>query len=181
MSDDMYLDAFPMWIRSLGDDAEDLSAVLEEGPVPVDAKELIAGGINYLFKSLDLIPDGIDNIGYLDDAFVLRICADLASKEGIAEASSNAMQVIGRLANEADLIREFLLVDYNRLETYVKGLRRTAARGRSVNDIVTNDEIRADLLGDVHRFAKSYSAPGFTRDEKNLIKLKAFFDAKLPK
>ena len=30
-------------------------------------------------------------------------------------------------------------------------------------------------------FAKTYEAPSFAREERNLIKLKAFFDAKLPK
>jgi hypothetical protein len=33
----------------------------------------------------------------------------------------------------------------------------------------------------VRGFAKAYQPPGFSREEKNLIKLRAFFDAKLPK
>jgi hypothetical protein len=41
--------------------------------------------------------------------------------------------------------------------------------------------VRADFLEDVRGFAKTYEAPSFSREEKNLIKLKAFFDAKLPK
>ncbi len=30
-------------------------------------------------------------------------------------------------------------------------------------------------------FAKTYDSPSFSREEKNLVKLKAFFDAKLPR
>ncbi len=41
--------------------------------------------------------------------------------------------------------------------------------------------MRGEFLDDVRGFAKSYESPSFSREEKNLIKLKAFFDAKLPK
>jgi uncharacterized membrane protein YkvA (DUF1232 family) len=78
-----YLDVFAGWLRTLGEDAEKLGGLLEGEGVAQPARESIAGGLNYLFKSLDLIPDGIDDIGYLDDAFVLRVAADLAvSGEG---------------------------------------------------------------------------------------------------
>lgn len=170
-----YLDAFPTWLRGLGEDAEKISALLTDESVAKPARQAVAGGLNYLFKSLDLIPDGIDDIGYLDDAFVLRVAAALAVKDGASHAD------VERLAGESDTVRDFLGKDYGRLEAYVTGLRRGAARGRSVDDIVGDARVRADFLSDVHGFAKSYTAPSFGREEKNLIKLKAFFDAKLPK
>ena len=176
-----YLDTFPTWLRSLGDDAEGLSQLLAAGDVPEDAKESIAGGLNYLFKSLDLIPDGIDDIGYLDDAFVLRVAADLASHEDLASLGDDLTKAVHDLANDCDLIREFLERDYDRLETYVRGLKRGAARGRSVADILGDDQLRGDFLSDVAGFARNYESPSFAREEKNLIKLRAFFDAKLPK
>jgi uncharacterized membrane protein YkvA (DUF1232 family) len=54
--------------------------------IPDGARRALASGLNYVFKSVDLIPDGIDDIGYLDDAFVLRVaCAQvLAAGEGEA-------------------------------------------------------------------------------------------------
>jgi uncharacterized membrane protein YkvA (DUF1232 family) len=173
-----YLDTFPGWLHSLGSDAEELGALLEVDDVPVDAHEAIAGGLNYLFKSLDLIPDGIDDIGYLDDAFVLRVSAELATRETFDQSKS---PVVERLAGDCDVIRSFLDKDYDRLEAYVKGLRKGAARGRSVADIMRDRTVRQDFLSDLRGFAKSYESPSFSREEKNLIKLRAFFDAKLPK
>jgi uncharacterized membrane protein YkvA (DUF1232 family) len=182
MSDDQskYLDTFPTWLRSLGDDAESLATILPDSSLPVEARELVAGGVNYLFKSLDLIPDGIDDIGYLDDAFVLRVAADLAAQEDIP-AGSDKLRVLGKLANDCDLLREFLGHDYDRLESYVKSLRKGAARGRSVSDILGDQSTQQDFISDIEGFARSFEAPSFAREEKNLIKLKAFFDAKLPK
>lgn len=176
-----YLDTFPTWLRSLGSDAEAVSGLLQVEGVPRDAKESIAGGLNYLFKSLDLIPDGIDDIGYLDDAFVLRVAAELAAREDLGEVDAQRTEGLAALANDVDVIREFLEDDYDRLEAYVKGLRKGAARGRSVGDILEDESVLRDFLTDVEGFAKSYESPSFAREEKNLIKLKAFFDAKLPK
>ncbi|NOY94208.1 MAG: DUF1232 domain-containing protein [Deltaproteobacteria bacterium] len=181
MSDDnQYLEIFPTWLRSLGTDAEELAALLTESAFGRDAKEAVAGGINYLFKSLDLIPDGIDDIGYLDDAFVLRVAAEQASSEDLDGVDTDKLQILARLTNEAEQVRDFLGDDYGRLDGYVKGLRRGAARGRSVNDILDDEQTSSDFLSDVRGFAKTYESPGFAREEKNLIKLKAFFEFKLP-
>jgi uncharacterized membrane protein YkvA (DUF1232 family) len=176
-----YLDTFPGWLRSLGEDAEALGAILSSDGGPQAAREAVAGGLNYLFKSLDLIPDGIDDIGYLDDAFVLRVAADLASREDLGNTGADHIRTLNRLAADCDMLKEYLGKDYDRLEAYVKGLRKGAARGRSVADILGDSQIRGEFLTDVHGFAKSYESPSFAREEKNLIKLKAFFDAKLPK
>ena len=176
-----YLDTFPHWLRNLGHDAEELAELLSETTMAEDAREAIAGGLNYLFKSLDLIPDGIDDIGYLDDAFVLRVAADLAAREDTGEADAEKLEILSKLTNDCDVIRDFLGHDYPRLESYVVGLRNGAARGRSVADILGEEEVRKEFLSDVHGFAKTYESPAFAREEKNLIKLKAFFDAKLPK
>ncbi|MFW6050788.1 MAG: YkvA family protein [Myxococcota bacterium] len=180
-SQQTFLDTFPTWLRNLGEDAEALARCLDDARLPRAARESVAGGLNYLFKSLDLIPDGIDDIGYLDDAFVLRVAAELATREDISDLSPETLRGLNRLAEEADLIRQFLDEDFERLETYVKGLRKGAARGRAVDDILDDDGTRSDFLNDVETFAKGYQAPSFGREEKNLIKLKAFFDAKLPK
>lgn len=178
--DPKYLDTFPAWLRSLGEDAETLGTLLSNDGLAEPARESIAGGLNYLFKSLDLIPDGIDDIGYLDDAFVLRVAADLAaaSDEG---TDADASKALASLANDCEMVRDFLGKDYARLESYVKGLRKGAARGRSVTDILGDAGVREEFLGDVRGFAKTYEPPSFSREEKNLIKLRAFFDAKLPK
>lgn len=175
------LDVFPTWLRTLGDDGEGLVDLLSDPKTPETARKTLVGGLNYLFKSLDLIPDGIDDIGYLDDAFVLRVAADLANKEGLDHAPVEKLTVALRLVNEVDLVKEFLGADYVRLEAYVIGLRRGTARGRSVEDIVGTSNILAEFISDVRGFAKSYTAPSFSREPKNLIKMRAFFEAKLPR
>jgi uncharacterized membrane protein YkvA (DUF1232 family) len=174
-NDGQYLEAFAAWLGKLGEDAEQLAAVLSNAEVAPVARQAVAGGLNYLFKSLDLIPDGIDDIGYLDDAFVLRVAARQAVDAGVSE------QVLARLGGEAQLVQAFLGQNYPRLDRYVTGLRTGAARGRTVQEILASEKTLEDFSGDVKNFAGTYSAPAFSRDPKSLIKLSAFFDAKLPK
>ncbi|MFI5307405.1 MAG: YkvA family protein [Polyangiales bacterium] len=176
-----YLDVFPAWLRSLGDDAENLGKLLSSTQLAEGARQALAGGVNYLFKSLDLVPDGIDDIGYLDDAFVLRIAADHAIAEDVSKLPPEQLRSLNRLAEEADTVKEFLAGQYPRLDAYVRGLRKTAARGRSVQDILHNDAVRTSFLSDLRGFSQAYEAPSFSREEKNLVKLRAFFDAKLPR
>src|SRR5262245_59377096 len=131
--DPKFLEIFPAWLRSLGDDAAALGAIVAgSGPEPV--RRHAAGGLNYIFKSLDLIPDGIDDLGFLDDAFVLRVAAALA----VGETPAAKDGVLERLSSDAGPLREFLGADYDRLETYVKALQKGAARGRTVDDILTD-------------------------------------------
>ncbi len=176
-----HLDLFATWLRSLGEDVEQLGVVVSSPHAGQPVRQVIASGLNYLFKSLDLIPDGIDDIGYLDDAFVLRCAADLAMREDVAALGAEELRALNHLAEEADAIKSFLGADYARLESYVGSLRKGAVRGRSVGDILDDSATQAAFLSDLRGFARTYQPPAFSREEKTLVKLRSFFDAKLPK
>ncbi len=168
-----FLDVFPDWLRSLGEDASALGGVVSSRNDEVG--RFVAGGLNYIFKSLDLIPDGIDDLGFCDDAFVIRVAAALA-----CDADGSAREgVLGRLADDAKQVEAFLEGDYAKLVAYVQGLRKGAARGRTVEDIMTDEGVRSAFVHEVNAWAKEYNVPVFTRDVKTLIKLKAFLNAKL--
>ena len=173
------LDLFPEWLRALAADAVELSKVLSQTSAPESTRRYVAGGLNYLFKSLDLIPDGIEDLGFLDDAFVVRVAAALALRE--APRSGEEAPILGRLAGDTKLVAELLgAKDYARLEGYVKTLTHGSARGRSVDDILHDEGQRAAFLHEVSGWAASYETPSFSRDEKNLVKLQSFLSAKLP-
>jgi uncharacterized membrane protein YkvA (DUF1232 family) len=179
--DPNFLERFSTWLRDLAVEAESLASLIEAASVPEPARLSMVAAVNYVFKSLDLIPDGIDDIGYLDDAFVLRVSAELAVQEELPELDPDKLQVLRRLAAEAEVVREFLGKDFARLYEYVKGLRKGSARGRPCTDIVRDDTMRAAFLQDLRNFCRTYEAPRFAQEEKTLLKLRAFFDAKLPR
>jgi uncharacterized membrane protein YkvA (DUF1232 family) len=172
-SDARLLELFPEWLRTLGSDARTLAKVVAD-TTELDAKRVLIGSLNYIFKSLDLIPDGIDDLGFLDDAFILRVAARHAHAHGVHEES------VTRLAEESRAIEEFLGGDYPRLDAYVTSLLRGAARGRTVDDMMEDGGILSSFLNEIDQWGAAYTAPEFTRAPKTLIKLRAFLSAKLP-
>lgn len=170
------LDAFPVWLKSLAEDARKLSALVEQRDLPEGLRRGSAVALNYLFKSLDLIPDGLEDLGFVDDAFVFRVAARSVSG---AEAAADGAGTVARLAADAALIEEFLGEVYPRLETYVSGLADASVRGRSVAAILTDEVKGAELVSEVRRWADGYQPPAFHRDDKNLVKLRSFLAAKL--
>jgi uncharacterized membrane protein YkvA (DUF1232 family) len=184
------LDSFARWLTELGKDVTRLSEVLEAEatrPPPstrnpdddgrrLAALELVAGALNYLFKSIDLIQDGIEDVGYLDDCFVLRVCTDSALT-GIAVRTAD----LQRLHTDTELIREFLgTEDYERLQRYSEGTRHLKVRGRTPKEIATLEDVRASFLGEVHAWANAYRAPTFSREMTTTERLRSFLAAKLP-
>jgi uncharacterized membrane protein YkvA (DUF1232 family) len=178
--DSRCLDAFPEWLRGLGDDARALAALLEEGRCSESVRRQVAGALNYLFKSLDLIPDGIEDLGYVDDAFVFRVAAATALQHDAAAKDADGSGILARLSDEADLVSEFLGSDYARLATFVQGLEGSSVRGRTVEGIVGDAAQLSQFANEVKGWADSYQPPAFSRDEKNLVKLRSFLAAKLP-
>jgi uncharacterized membrane protein YkvA (DUF1232 family) len=171
-----YLETFPAWLASLPVDVQTLAgaAVAASG----EASTLAFGGLNYVFKSLDLIPDGIDDLGYLDDAFVIRVAARQAFALGLG-ASDVGVQ---KLSQDAEAVEAFLGADYARLEAYVHALTQdsNAVRGRTAKAITSDEALRSSFLNELTAWSAQYQTPSFDKQPKTLAKLRAFLSAKLP-
>lgn len=174
-----YLDAFARWLGSLGSDASALAGSIQDEALPADARGPVVGALTYLVKSLDLIPDGVEDLGYIDDAFVLRVASALALGT-VPETERDSSSAVAGLAKDAALIELFLGAAYSRLERYAARLIELSARGRSAQDALADPEQRTRLVSEVQAWAKSYETPKFQHDPRSLIKLLAFLDTKLP-
>lgn len=171
------LEAFPRWLETLGTDARELTGVLRDEQLSEDIRLYVAGALSYLLRSVDLIPDGVEDLGYLDDAFVLRVAAHLGQ---VNQETYPQDGVLARLANDCGVIREFLGPEMPRLEEYVGGLRIAVVRGRSPTDIIGDDSVTSVVTEEIESLAASYQVPDFSRDERTLIKLRSFLKTKLP-
>jgi len=176
---DACLEAFPKWLASLNEDAVAMASLLVAESIPVPARRHIAGAINYLFKSLDIIPDSIQDLGYLDDAFVLRVAALFAlDVPGTREADGRG--VLAGLASDTAIIKQLLEGDYQRLERYVRTLAKGASRGRTVDEVLADPSVRSETIRELHAWSRQYEAPRLSGDDQMLIKLKSFLLTRLP-
>jgi uncharacterized membrane protein YkvA (DUF1232 family) len=172
--DSQYLDLFPHWLDSLGQDAEALAELAADESTAPEAQRVLVAGLNALLKSIDLIPDGLQELGYVDDAFILRACVRLAVAAHVDLADA---AVCKRLAADAETIQRFLGAEvHGRFVSYVKSLPGVSVRGRSADEIVGDDALLSEFVAEVRGFAAQYQSSGFGRDEKNLIRLRGFLD-----
>ncbi|MCG8399905.1 hypothetical protein LWS67_25795, partial [Bacillus atrophaeus] len=74
----------------------------------------------------------------------------------VAGSPDSKTGVIGRLADDAAPLKEFLGDDYARLDAYVSGLKKGAARGRTVDDVMTDASAKSAFLSEVAAWSKEY-------------------------
>lgn len=172
--DERAVEAFGGWLDSLAGDAKLLSDAVADTNIDRAVRSPLAAALNYLFKSLDLIDDGIEGLGFLDDAFILRVASQRAGSAG------SLPEPVEALAADAALIQEFLAELSPRMEKFVNALTTGVVRGRSVDAILDDEVVREEMLGDVLAWTKRYKAPHFEMDENNLVKVRSFLAAKLP-
>lgn len=173
-AEDRIIAAFSTFLVRLPDDARAVLMVINDESVQSSVKRPLAGAINYLFKSLDLIDDGVEGLGYLDDALILRWACAEASQASALPTS------LAPLIADTEAIVSFLGALQGRFERYVADLGETVVRGRSVDAILTDPTVRQELTGDVVAWTARYKAPAFVLNELGLVKLRSFLSAKLP-
>jgi uncharacterized membrane protein YkvA (DUF1232 family) len=177
-----HLDTLEAWLASLPDDIRCFRAIASDESIPAGARRIAAGVINYLFKSADLIPDGIDDIGTLDDVMTLRLGAALLRAEEVERSQPEAGRTLRHLAEEASVVREILGADlHERFARYTSSLATVSSRGRSTQDIVDNSQKLHEMTAEVGSFCSGYTIPPFEKSERTLIKLRAFLDTRLPR
>jgi uncharacterized membrane protein YkvA (DUF1232 family) len=174
-NDERSLSTFAGWLTTLPDDARMIAQIIGDEAVPVSVRRPLVGALNYLFKSLDLIDDGIESLGFLDDAFVLRASVANAVKSAVPPPE----ELLALGADEL-FLREFLGDLGVRFRRYVDGLVDTTVRGRSVEDVLSDAVVREELIGEVIGWAARYERPVFTAEAKNLVKFRSFLATKLP-
>ena len=176
------LEQFPKWLETHGTDVHTIVEALKRDTLAPAAKPPLVGWLNYLFKALDLIPDGVEDIGYIDDAIILRMAAKSALEGDLGSVDDGLKSRLQQLADDTETVAEFLDQSLlERLEKYAAKLSRGAARGRTVDEIIEESEVFESFTADVEKFVRDYVAPDFQSDENSLVKLKAFLDSKLPR
>jgi uncharacterized membrane protein YkvA (DUF1232 family) len=139
------------WIDTFAEDTAVVRKVVEQDKAPRDARRLAAGALNYLVTRMDLIPDWEETCGILDDAMVLRVAMSLAIEKNIDESiDGETMRGVARLANEADVVVDFLGTDlYPRFKRYTEGLAAQVVRGRHPDSIIDDQKVRTQLFKEI--------------------------------
>ena len=82
MTDSKYLPAFNGWLRTMGEDVLSLANLLEAPDAPEPFRQASAESLHYLLRSAELIPEGLEALGYLEGAVAFRAIAERALVDG---------------------------------------------------------------------------------------------------
>jgi uncharacterized membrane protein YkvA (DUF1232 family) len=125
--------------------AETVRAASQNPELPVAARRVCTGALNYLLDLLDIFPDHYAGLGLADDASVLYFAARHAVRLGAEDAA------LQRLADQTDAVAELygeLAGPYDKL---VEQLADRSVRGRTGTQIVESKDLQAGFDADVRR------------------------------
>lgn len=174
----LYAPKFQEWIDDYEHDVGLFREILSDESTPAPLRRLIAGGLMYLIRQFDLIPDYLKPVGLLDDSIVLRITADLGA-EHTAELDPKYMKQMFKLANDAETVKEFLGDSYRDLENYVRRQPEDAVHGITGDSVVEHASVRKELLTQVDEEMKIFEANAIEDGAKVERELKSYIHAKL--
>lgn len=167
------LDRFASWTSDLPNDVRTFASELENPDNPSAVRLALASALNYLVKSVDLIEDGIETLGYLDDAMVLRMA--------LAGAKGAIPEPLQPMRGDTGILLEFLGPLTGRFERFVEDLGQLSVRGQTAEALLADETALGELLVEVRSFAARYQTPVFRKEASLLVKLHSFLDAKLPR
>lgn len=172
---------FRKYVESLPRDAKEVLAIATDKKVPKTARKHAVAALNYLLLQLDLVPDWVPVIGLCDDAFVLRAAMAMLADED-PQLSGEQTTTMGRLANEADEVKEFLGEELNDLlRGFVVGLGDREIARRVPATIVTDEKTLVGWKRDIEGHLKGLKPDlrPMQDPEKLERELRAYFGTKL--
>ena len=142
-----HMDKMKAWIDSFAADVAAVQGLVDSEKASKEARVLAASALNYLVTRMDLIPDWEETCGILDDAMILRVAMSLVPEKDLDEGGVG----VARLANEAEVVRDFLGGDlYPRFKHYTQELGHAVVRGRNPRVIVDDARERKQLFVEIN-------------------------------
>ncbi len=179
LTDSELLQTFSGWLRGMGDDVLGLARVLEAEQAPGSARQVCAESLGYLLRSLELIPEGLEDLGYLDAAFAVRVLCQGALQRDSDLGAAEGGERLARLAAEADVVAEFLGDGFEPLREIVFSPRATSLHGLGADELLADSELRLAALSEVRSWVENYGAPKLGDGQEELVKIRSFFRTRL--
>lgn len=179
LTDPKFSALFSGWLRGLGEDVLSLANLLGTPEAPVPFRLAAAQGLQGWLRLVELVPEGIEALGYLEGAFALRVIAEraLAGDPDPIEGAPDGR--VPRLAADAALVAEFLGDDLSRFRELWLSPAATTRSGRAASDLLEDDALRHDVQRQARESVEQYHAPELGEGREELVKVEAFFRTRL--
>jgi hypothetical protein len=175
MMDPKFAAAFSTWLRALGEDVLSLAQLLGTPEAPVPSRLAAAQALHGWLRLVEIVPEGIEALGYLEGAFAFRVIAERALADSPEPAEGAVDGRVRRLAADAALVAEFLGDDLPRLRERWLAPEATTRAGRPASALLEDDALRHDVQRELREWVEQYHAPELGDGPEELVKIEAFF------
>jgi hypothetical protein len=179
VTDQKFLPAFSGWLHALGEDVLSLANLLGTPEAPVPFRLAAAQGLHGLLRLAELVPEGIEALGYLEGAFAIRVISERALAESPELAEAGAEGRVPRLAADAALVAEFLGEGLPRFRELWLSPAASTRAGRAASDLLVDEALRHDVQREAREWAEHFHAPELGEGPEERVKVEAFFRTRL--
>lgn len=177
-----YAPKFQEWIDSFERDVSLFKEILLSESAPAQLRRLMAGGLMYMIRQIDLVPDYYQPVGTIDDTMVLRVVADLSAEWTAELDEPKHMKALFKLANQNEITKSYLGEEtYRNLENYVRGQPEKPTHGITGDSAVSSPQSRRELLSQVDEELKHFKPVAIEDGPRAERELKSYIVAKLSK
>lgn len=180
-----HIAALAKWALDWRKDVEALQRALAADEAVPSVRRYAAAALNYVVSKMDLVPDWEPAVGLFDDLMILRVCAaqaleSIGADDGDGGLDAATSADLGRLANQADLVREFLGAElHDKLRAYCEEQTRAGVRGRTPEQLMTDAKARAQLFAEVDAQVAGAGKVEIADQAHAAVRLKAYLGHKL--
>ena len=152
---EVFIQTIKNWLADLGVNSKLFAEIIEDEALPMTARTLATGVLQYLQLPTDLIPDKYRFIGLIDDVLVmivgLVIIAPLIPKERLNYYGPK-YEAIGKVEEYERIMQATLGILWERLVQFVEILRRRTFKDKTTEEVVQSSELREDLFDETMIF-----------------------------
>lgn len=144
------------WLTSLPTDIKILIEMAGDNDLDLGARSLAVGTIVYVLSPIDLIPEKVPVLGYIDDVIILHM--SVAAIVGIdpergAHYREKYPQVFESLDQHIGLLQDTLGALYSWIMALVERLKERRYQGRSPEDVAASENLQEELFDEAMEYA----------------------------
>jgi len=146
---DIFIQVIKKWLADLGINSKLFAEITEDETLPMAARTLAAGVLQYFQLPTDLIPDKYRFIGLIDDVIImivgLVIIVPLIPKKRL-NYYGQKYEAIGKVEEYERIMQSTLGILWERLVQFVETLRKRTFKDKTTEEVVQSHELREALF-----------------------------------
>jgi uncharacterized membrane protein YkvA (DUF1232 family) len=150
-----FFDLLTKWLRSLPTDVKIVVKMIGDDELDMKARTLAVGTVLYILSPIDLIPDIIPVLGYIDDAIIMRIVLVVITEIDPERAIYYRVkypEMFEPLERQIQILKETLGALYSWLRAIIDRLPKRHFHGKPAEEVVNSKDAQEEMFDEVMEY-----------------------------